>query len=208
MDKQPHWEKIWKKYGETELSWFQDDPALSLDLIKQYADSRDTRIIDAGGGGSRLVDGLLAAGFKGPGVLDISNPALDVARSRLGDRSILVKWIVSDVLDYEPAQLWDVWHDRAAFHFLTAGTDRALYRDAVLRSLQPSGHLILATFALDGPNRCSGLDVIRHGPESIRQEFGKHFHLVEHRDEIHRTPAKVEQKFSYFVLKRDGSVDS
>jgi SAM-dependent methyltransferase len=208
MDKQPHWEKIWTKYRETELSWFQDEPTLSLDLIKRYAESRDNRIIDAGGGGASLVDGLLAAGYKGPGVLDISNPALEVARARLGDRSNLVNWIVSDVLEYEPAQLWDVWHDRAVFHFLTAGADRALYRDAVLRSLNPSGFLIIATFALEGPNRCSGLDVIRHGPESIEQDFGTHFRLVEHHDEIHRTPANVEQKFNYFVLKRVDSVAS
>jgi len=206
MDKQAHWEKIWNRYGETELSWFQDNPVLSLELIKRYAESRDNRVIDAGGGGSRLIDGLIDEDYKGPGVLDIANSALDVARARLGARSNLVNWIVSDVRTYKPAQQWDVWHDRAVFHFLTAAADRALYLATVLRSLSPAGHLIIATFGLDGPNRCSGLDVIRHGPESINQEFGKYFDLVEHRDNIHRTPDNVDQLFTYFVLKRDGSV--
>jgi len=172
-------------------------------LIQRHAPSRDAPIIDVGGGGSRLVDGLLARGFRNISVLDIANPALEVAKKRLGIRAEPVEWIVSDVLQYKPSGPWHIWHDRAVFHFLIAASDRASYLQTLKDALDPGGCVVIATFGPEGPDRCSGLDVTRYGPEMLADEFGRQFDLIESREEGHKTPKGAIQQFVYAVLRRN-----
>jgi SAM-dependent methyltransferase len=201
MDRQSHWKKVWTKYNETEVSWFQNQPALSIDLVLRHVESVGSRILDVGGGSSRLVDSLLGRGFRNVGVMDVAAPALEIARARLGDRAESVEWIVADALDYAPTRRWDVWHDRAVFHFLLEPAERASYVQAMLRSLNAFGCVVIATFGPDGPDRCSGLDVKRHSPESLAEVFGPGFELVEDHVEMHRTPGNKDQQFVYCVFR-------
>jgi 2-polyprenyl-3-methyl-5-hydroxy-6-metoxy-1,4-benzoquinol methylase len=204
MDRKSHWKKVWTNNPETEVSWFQEKPAMSLELIRQYAGAHQDRILDVGGGSSRLVDGLLEEDFRRVGVMDIAEPALKTAQVRLGDRAKLVKWIEADVLHYTPDHVWDVWHDRAVFHFLTEPSDRALYVQTIAKTLSLSGLMVISTFGPEGPTRCSGLDVMRHSPDSLSSAFGADFELAESRVEMHRTPDNKEQQFVYSVFKRGG----
>ena len=201
MSGESHWNKIWTKYRETEVSWFQEKPLLSLDLIKRHTVDRNVRVLDVGGGSSRLVDYLLTSGFGHIGVLDIAVPALNVAEVRLGDRASSVEWIVSDVTAYEPSQPWDVWHDRAVFHFLVDAGDRQSYVQSLRRSLCPNGIVVIGAFGPEGPKKCSGLDVKRHSPESLCKAFGSEFVLVESQLEIHQTPDGTNQQFVYCVFQ-------
>lgn len=203
VNREFHWNNVWTKSEETEVSWFQERPSLSLDLVARYASDKDARILDVGGGSSRLVDALLADGFGHIGVLDVAEPGLEVARDRLGSRALSVEWIVSDVTAYESLQPWDVWHDRAVFHFLVGAADQQLYVQALKRSLAPSGVVVIGTFGPEGPTRCSGLDVKRHSPETLGEAFGSEFVLVESHIEIHHTPDGTDQQFVYCVFRRD-----
>ncbi len=204
MDRKTHWETIFAQKQPEGLTWYQEYPRLSLQLIEKTGVTADGRIIDVGGGTSFLVDYLLTAGFRNVTVLDISDKALALNQERLGDKAQQVTWISDDVTT---AQLlpnhYDVWHDRAVFHFLTDPKDRQLYREAVLRSLRPGGHLIVSTFAFDGPEKCSGLDVVRYGEEDIQAAFGDEFDLLLCIDEDHHTPWDTTQKFTYFHLRRN-----
>jgi SAM-dependent methyltransferase len=202
MDRQAHWNKVWTKNQESEVSWFQQKPSLSLDLVERYAVDKTACILDVGGGSSRLVDSLLATGFDHLGVLDIAAPALELARGRLGERAPSVEWIVGDVTTYEPSHPWDIWHDRAVFHFLVDADDRNSYVQAVRRSLVPSGVLVLATFGPQGPTKCSGLEVQRHSPDTLAEVFGSDFALQEKHLEVHHTPGGSEQQFVYCVFRR------
>lgn len=202
MNGESHWNKIWMKYRENEVSWFQESPSLSLDLVQRHAVDKSARILDVGGGSSRLVDALLADGFGHVGVLDIAAPAMDVARARLGARAESVEWIVRNVTAYEPSHPWDVWHDRAVFHFLVDAGDEESYVQAVRRSLSPSGVVVIATFGPDGPKKCSGLDVKRYSAETLGDTFGSEFVLLENHVEIHRTPDGTDQQFIYCVFRR------
>jgi 2-polyprenyl-3-methyl-5-hydroxy-6-metoxy-1,4-benzoquinol methylase len=163
---------------------------------------KGAEIIDVGGGASVLVDHLLEAGYSRVAVLDISNTALSHARKRLGERATLVQWIEADVTAFVAPHLFALWHDRAVFHFLTHSSDRCQYVDALKRALVPTGHLIMATFAANGPQTCSGLDVCRYDAESIRREMGEEFRLLEHVDETHHTPSGAEQAFTYYRFRR------
>jgi len=203
MNRQSHWNGVWAKIRESEVSWYQERPSLSLDLVQRYAVDKNTRILDVGGGSSRLVDALLVQGFGHVGVLDIAAPALEVAQARLGERASAVEWIVGEVTAYEPSCHWDVWHDRAVFHFLVDASDRQLYVQAVQRSLSGSGVVVIATFGPDGPKKCSGLDVERHSPDTLREVFGSGFSLLESHVEMHRTPGGADQQFVYCVFRRD-----
>jgi 2-polyprenyl-3-methyl-5-hydroxy-6-metoxy-1,4-benzoquinol methylase len=202
VDRRQHWEGVYRNKATDEVSWFQPHAASSLRLIEGCAD-RDAHIIDVGGGASVLVDGLLDAGYRHLTVLDLAESALAVCRTRLGARAQSVEWIAGDITQVElPAARYDVWHDRAVFHFLTDPADRARYVAQVLKSVKPGGHVIVATFGPGGPLQCSGLEVVRYAPEALHAEFGAPFHLLRHETEIHHTPAGREQEFVYCYCRR------
>jgi ubiquinone/menaquinone biosynthesis C-methylase UbiE len=171
---------------------------LSLALIAASGISKDAGIIDVGGGTSTLVDFLLDNGFTRLAVLDVSDAALTYSRSRLGTRAADVEWFETDVTSFQPPHRFGLWHDRAVLHFLTSADDRRKYVATLQRTLQPGGTAVISTFALDGPPKCSGLNVIRYDAPSILAELGKEFQLQEVRHETHITPWKSEQRFIYF----------
>jgi len=204
-DRQAHWDNVYRTKREDEVSWFQASPSVSLDLIHAAGIGRDASIIDIGGGASRLVDALLDEGFVDLTVLDLSEESLNATKARLGARAHAVTWIVADVTRWQPTRAYDVWHDRAAFHFLTEPEDRTAYAERVLRAVRPSGHVIVGTFAPDGPERCSGLPVVRHDAESIGHVLGPWFELIESRHHDHRTPMGGSQKFQFSRYRRGRS---
>lgn len=198
MDTRQHWEGVYQRKRPTEVSWYRPHLDLSLELIAQVAPNRDANVLDVGGGESTLVDDLLVRGYRNVTVLDVSATALEVTRARLGTSAAKVAWQVGDVLRGAlPRHTFDVWHDRAVFHFLTRAEDRAAYVRQVSRSMRVGGHVVVATFGPEGPLQCSGLDVVRYDAETLHGEFGRKFRLVEHRTELHRTPAGGTQQFVY-----------
>ncbi len=199
---QQHWESLYATRTEGELSWFQQSPELSLALIAAAGVGREARLVDVGGGASRLVDALLDAGFKDLTVLDIAEAGLEQAGARLGERAGEVTWVVQDVTAWQPAVRFDLWHDRAVFHFLTDADDRRAYVDVLRRALVPGGHVILAAFGPDGPQNCSGLPVVRYDAEAVAKELGGEFCLEEERAEAHRTPGGTTQHYRYFRFTR------
>ena len=198
MDPKAHWEKVYRTKRPNEVSWYRPHLEVSLQLIEEAAPNRDRQIIDVGGGESTLVDDLLARGYRNLSVLDVSLTALDVAKGRLGERADTVNWLCGDVTTFafRPHQ-YDVWHDRAVFHFLTEPKERAAYVRQVARAVKPGGHVIVATFGPEGPTQCSGLNVVRYDPDSLHSEFGTSFQLVKHLTELHQTPAGSVQQFTY-----------
>ena len=202
LERQKHWEKFYQTKGEREVSWFQEIPAMSLDLIQATGVTAAASIIDIGGGASRLVDALLDAGFEAVTVLDLSEKALATSKTRLGGRAPKINWFAADVTVWQPSEIYDVWHDRAAFHFLTTPEDRAAYVERVLKALRPGGHVIIATFAPDGPERCSGLPVVRHDAASLGEILGPSFELVESRYHDHQTPMQTFQRFQFSRFRR------
>jgi len=197
-----HWEAVYATKGENEVSWFQESPAPSLELMELAQLTPESAIVDIGGGASRLVDGLLARGFRNVTVLDLSESALAAARARLGDRADHVRWVVADVTAWEPSQTYDLWHDRAAFHFLTDAAARSAYVDRLKQALKPAGHVIIGTFALDGPERCSGLPVTRHDAVSLAAALGGEFELIDTRPHAHVTPWGSTQQFQFSTFRR------
>ncbi len=202
LGRQAHWENVYGTKGETEVSWFQESPTISLDLIRATRVGLDAAIIDVGGGASRLVDALLDHGFEAVTVLDVTEKALATSKARLGTRASKVRWFVADVTKWEPSQTFDVWHDRAAFHFLTEPKDRAAYAERVLRAVRPGGYVIIGTFAIDGPERCSGLPIVRHDATSLAETLGRGFELVESRRHDHQTPMGGTQRFQFSTFRR------
>lgn len=204
-----HWDNIYGSKATDQLSWFQLQPEPSLQLIQQRAVSLQAQIIDVGGGASLLVNALLSQGYKHLTVLDLSERALATAQQRLAAEASNVIWMVGDILSIAlPRQGYDIWHDRAVFHFLVDPDDRQHYAEQVARSLKPGGHLILATFAQDGPKQCSGLPVVRHSAESLQQVFGQQMTLQHQRHITHITPSGVDQKFLYTVWQpKNGEAD-
>ncbi len=201
-----HWQRIYREKHPTTVSWYQPTATRSLELIERVASERNTPIIDVGGGASTLVDGLLGAGYHDVTVLDIAAPGLELTRSRLGTDSGRVRWITADILTAElPAAAWELWHDRAAFHFLTDPIDRRRYVAQLRHSLRPGGHAIIATFAPDGPPRCSGRDVQRWDADALTRELGADFTLVDSSTEDHRKPDGGVQQFSWTVMRHVGS---
>jgi SAM-dependent methyltransferase len=199
--RQSHWQNVYTKKGENEVSWFQENPAPSLELIAQVGATLASAIIDIGGGASRLVDNLVDRGFEDVTVLDLSKAALEAAKGRLGRRAGEVGWIVADATVWEPEKAYDIWHDRAAFHFLTEERDRAAYVARLEQALKVGGYAIIATFALDGPERCSGLPVMRYDPVSLGLTLGRTFQLVDNRRQAHATPWGTEQSFQFSVFR-------
>ena len=200
--RQDHWEKVYTAKGENEVSWFQETPAPSLELIELVGAIRSSGIIDIGGGASRLVDCLVAQGYADVTMLDLSAAALASARSRLGDKANGVSWIAADVTLWEPSRSYDVWHDRAAFHFLTDPNDRTAYLARLRRALRLGGHAIIGTFAPDGPERCSGLLVSRYDADSLAATLGRGFELIDTRRHEHVTPWGATQKFQFSTFRR------
>jgi SAM-dependent methyltransferase len=197
-----HWENVYRTRSEREVSWFQETPTVSMELIRLAGTTRSSAIIDVGGGASRLVDTLVDEGYEVVSVLDLSESALAAAKTRLGQAAGRVTWIVADVVNWKPPRRYDLWHDRAAFHFLTDEADRAAYVACLGEALRPGGHVIIATFALDGPERCSGLPVIRYDAASLGKVLGDAFTLVEARRHDHPTPMGGTQRFQFSLFRR------
>jgi SAM-dependent methyltransferase len=202
VDRRQHWESIYRNKPADQVGWFQPHAASSLRLIQGCAD-KDAQIIDVGGGASVLVDNLLDAGYRNLTVLDLAESALAASRVRLGARAASVQWIAADITRAElPAARYDVWHDRAVFHFLTDPADRERYVAQVLKSVKPGGRIIVAAFGPGGPLQCSGLDVVRYDPAALHAEFGAPFRLLGHESEVHQTPSGQEQEFVYCYCVR------
>jgi ubiquinone/menaquinone biosynthesis C-methylase UbiE len=203
METKTHWEEVYETKNSTEVSWFQVHPELSLQFIERTGVGKSGQIIDVGGGASTLVDDLLDRNYRNITVLDISAAALQVAQERLGSWANAVTWLEADITQVQmPYKFYDVWHDRAVFHFLTRAADRQKYVETVMHSVKADGHVIVATFGVDGPSRCSGLEVVRYNPDSLHDEFGDNFDLVNSTSESHETPFGTEQKFIYCYCRK------
>lgn len=206
MDPRTHWEKVYRTKKPTEVSWYQPTASLSLSMIRRVAPDYGASIIDVGGGASTLVDGLLAEGYDRITVLDVSSAALAEASSRLGKDAARVTWLEANALDASlPPSEYDVWHDRAVFHFLTKTAERQRYVEQVRASLRQGGHVVVATFASDGARKCSGLPVARYDPQELHVEFGSDFQLLESTREEHHTPTGVTQPFNYCLFRMRAS---
>ena len=201
-ERKAHWEAVYAQKGETQVSWFQESPELSLELIAKLAPGPMAAIIDVGGGASRLVDALVKRGYGDVTVLDLSQAALEAAQARLGAEAGKVAWVAADATVWRPARCYDLWHDRAAFHFLTEPAARARYVERLALALKPGGHAIIATFALDGPDKCSGLPIVRYDAASLKDVLGRTFELVEAKAHEHVTPWGSVQKFQFSVFRR------
>lgn len=198
MDVRAHWERIYTQKAPDEVSWYCPHLETSFALIVQAAAGHSASIIDVGGGESTLVDDLLARGYTNISVLDVSQTAIATTRKRLGDVSERVHWLASDITQVELApSAYDVWHDRAVFHFLTTERERAAYVRQVSRAVKPGGHIILSAFGPEGPTKCSGLEIVRYDAESLHREFGSRFRLAGSFTELHRTPFGTTQQFLY-----------
>ena len=202
MDRKQHWDKVYARKRPVELTWFQEEPTTSLSLIRRAGVGPDARILDVGGGTSRLPSFLLQEGFLRLSVLDVSGQALTIAGTQLGDRAQEIEWLEADLLEFEPLHRWELWHDRALFHFLTEPGDRDAYLRVLSRGLEPGGHVIIATFSLDGPTRCSGLDVVRYSPDSLHSVLGPDYQMRGNVEEAHQTPNGGTQSFLYSWFQR------
>ena len=198
MDAKSHWEAVYSTKSPDSVSWFQEHAEESIRLIAATGLGDSAAIIDVGGGASKLVDDLLAAGHTDISVLDLSAAAMAAARQRLGMLAGKVMWIEGDITEFDlPAARFDIWHDRAVFHFLTDVASRRRYVEQVMRAVRPGGHVIIATFAEDGPEQCSGMPVMRYRADQLHAEFGAGFKLLAHHKEEHRTPIGQVQQFVY-----------
>jgi 2-polyprenyl-3-methyl-5-hydroxy-6-metoxy-1,4-benzoquinol methylase len=202
MDAQTHWETIYREKAPDAVSWYRLHLETSIELIEQAAADFSASIIDIGGGESTLIDDLLARGYHNVTVLDISQTAIDVTKTRLGTASKNVRWLIGDIttIKLEPRS-YDVWHDRAVFHFLTSTDERRAYVRQVAWAVKQGGHVIVSTFGPEGPTKCSGLDVIRYDAESLHKEFGVRFHLLGGSTELHQTPLGTVQQFLYCLCR-------
>lgn len=203
MQSKDHWEKVYTTKEADNVSWFQAHAELSMRLIRESCPRRDAAIIDVGGGASTLVDELLDDGYPNVTVLDLSSAALAESRRRLGVRGDTVRWMEADITcaEFEPHS-FDLWHDRAVFHFLTTKKDRIAYVRQVLQAVKPGGHVIMATFGSDGPTQCSGLPVMRYAPDELHAEFGDAFTLLAHEEQLHHTPFGTDQQFVYCMCRK------
>jgi len=194
-NRKDHWERVYQKQSPTEVGWYQAYPERSLKLINNSCVGAICRIIDVGGGTSKLSEHLLDQGYTKLTVLDISGNSIEKSKSHLGEKSSRITWIEADVTKYSFNEQYDVWHDRAVFHFLTEAEEREGYLKSLNQALKLNGHLIMATFGLDAPPKCSGLSVVRYSPEILQNELGNNFNMVDSYSENHVTPSGVSQKF-------------
>ena len=202
IDRRAHWQNVYSSKGEAEVSWFQESPTPSLEMLARAGAGPASSVIDIGGGASRLVDALVERGYADLTVLDLSDAALVAARARLGSGADRVAWIVADVTRWEPLRTYDVWHDRAAFHFLTEPADQGAYVERLRRATHPGAHVIIATFAPDGPEKCSGLPVVRHDARSLASVLGSGFSLIHTDRHDHVTPWGATQLFQFSLFRR------
>lgn len=202
MDRRQHWNAVYAAKKPEELTWFQAEPTVSLALIRRSGVALEENVLDAGGGTSLLSSYLLEEGFRKVSALDISGEALARAREQLGNRAQEIDWIEADLLAFDPPRQWSLWHDRAVFHFLTDPEDRDAYCRTLNRGLEPGGHVIIATFAPDGPTRCSGLEVVRYSPESLGAVLGPEYEFRDSVPEVHQTPKGGTQNFVYSWFQR------
>ncbi|MBI4144233.1 class I SAM-dependent methyltransferase [Candidatus Woesearchaeota archaeon] len=200
-DAKKHWENIYQTKKSDEVSWFQEKPNTSLNLIAETCLDKYSRIIDIGAGDSRLVDALLTLGFKDITLLDVSSTALNRAKKRLGNKANGVKWVVSDLREFETNDRYDLWHDRAVLHFLTEKEDISRYAERVRRLLKPTGYLIVSTFSKNGPKRCSGLNIKQYSEDSMRKLFSDFEHIKSFEEE-HSTPWGASQIFIFSVFRK------
>jgi ubiquinone/menaquinone biosynthesis C-methylase UbiE len=205
VGRKAHWENVYTTKSEKEVSWFQENPAPSLELIALAGLHADATIIDIGGGASRFVDALVEQKIGRITVLDLSAAALDAAKKRLGDRGAAVEWVIADATTWEPSQAYDLWYDRATFHFLTNASDRSAYVRNLQKAVRSGGHVIMGTFALEGPERCSGLSVMRYDAGMLGAILGTDFRLIDSRRHDHATPWGVVQRFQFSTFRRYGA---
>jgi ubiquinone/menaquinone biosynthesis C-methylase UbiE len=201
MDKS-YWDKIYRNKSEKEVSWFQETPTTSLNLISELGLAPTDSIIDIGGGDSRLVDHLLAKGFRNISLLDISSTALDKARARLNENLKFIKFIVSDITKFDPQEKYKLWHDRATLHFLTRIEDVSTYLEIANRAIDPAGYLIVSTFSKNGPEKCSGLPIVQYSDADLKSLFKKYFANIKCFEDTHKTPWGTEQNFVYCGFKK------
>lgn len=202
MTIQTHWDTVYQTKAPDGVSWYRPHLERSLELIQAVVPDFSASIIDVGGGESTLVDDLLAKGYQDITVLDISQTAIEVAKKRIGELAHHVTWLVADITRAPlPKRHYDLWHDRAVFHFLTAVEDRAAYVRQVAQAMKPGGYVIVATFGPEGPHKCSGLDVVRYDADSLHGEFGASFKLIDSATELHQTPFGTTQQFLYCLCK-------
>jgi len=197
-----HWDSVYRSKDEAQVSWYQAEPQPSLDAIDRFGARSDQSFIDIGGGASSLVDSLLGRGWTDLSVLDLAESALAVARNRIGNASSRVDWICADVTDWRPSRQWEVWHDRAVFHFLTGVEQRRAYKEALARGLSEDGLFLIATFALDGPDKCSGLPVQRYDAPGLQAEFEASYALLDNWREVHTTPWGSTQNFTWCAFRK------
>jgi len=203
FDKKRHWENIYENRSPEEVSWYQDTPATSLDFVRKVRLPRSVSIIDVGGGESYLVDYLLEQGYKNITVLDISDAAIRHARQRVGEQAKLVRWIVTDIVNFEPEEKYDFWHDRATFHFLTHDDEIQRYKEIVSTSIKPKGHMVIGTFSDLGPQRCSGLEIHQYSEELMESQFADSFRKVECKRVDHVTPYNTIQNFLFCLFRKN-----
>ncbi|MFI5116035.1 MAG: class I SAM-dependent methyltransferase [Terriglobales bacterium] len=204
MDATTHWDKVYTTKAPDAVSWYRPHLETSLALIERAAEARSASILDVGGGESTLVDDLLLRGYENITVLDVSQTAIELTKGRLGPAAEQVRWLVADITEVElEPRAYDVWHDRAVFHFLTSPEQRIAYVRQVARGVKPGGHIIVSTFGPEGPTKCSGLEVVRYDAASLHREFGRRFRLVESSKELHRTPFGATQQFLYCYCRID-----
>jgi len=202
LDRETHWQNVYQTKGEQQVSWSQPSPEPSLGLIEKFAPARSASVVDIGGGASRLVDALHERGYRHLTVLDLSEAALESAKARLGTDAASVEWVVADVTKWQASHAFDIWHDRAAFHFLVDPRDRDAYVTRLREGVTSGGHAIIATFALDGPEKCSGLPVQRYDHVALGKALGSAFALLHHQPHHHVTPWGAAQSFQFSVFRR------
>ena len=204
-DAKEHWESIYQTKKPDEVSWYQENPETSLNLISETNVDKDAKIIDVGAGASKLVDNLLTLGFRNITVLDVSSSALNIAKKRLGAGANNVKWVVSDLREFEANDKYDIWHDRAVLHFLTEKEDISKYVKRVRQLLKPSGYLIVSTFSENGPKKCSGLDIKQYSEDSVKKLFSDFEHIKSFEEE-HLTPWGASQIFIFSVFRKGDKI--
>ena len=202
-DQQDHWTQVYTQKAPSQVSWFQAEPEATLRALERLHVPSSSSFVDVGGGASNLVDALLQRGWDDMTVIDIAGSALAAAKQRLGEKAARVQWEVADITEWQPPRRYDVWHDRAVFHFLTEPDQRAAYRRTLLKAIAPAGLVIMATFALDGPEKCSGLPVQRYDAASLSAAIGSGFTPVEDWREEHLTPWGASQSFTWCVFRRN-----
>lgn len=205
FDRKAHWEAVYTDRSPGEVSWYQAEPTLSLEQVRRAGIPLDAPLIDVGGGASVLVDRLCAAGYRRVAVLDVSDRALEHARQRMGAMAEAVEWYAADITAFTPPHGFALWHDRAVFHFLTDAGDRERYLKTLNRALDPGGHVIIAAFAMGGPTRCSGLDIVQYDAGSLARTLGPAYTLLETQPEMHTTPGGATQQFGYHRFVREGT---